>query len=124
MRHRLGEFLEVRSAGTHPAGVNPNARAVLEEIEIDTEALYSKHIFDVEQIQFDLVVTLCDHASEMCPHFPNGKDRVHIPFEDPIFAIGTADEVRSAFRRVRDLIDRDLIPYLVKYFKIYRPTGG
>jgi len=116
VRDRLGYSMEVSSAGTHPAGVNPHARYVLEEIGIDTSDLYSKHVFDVEHIQFDLAVTLCDYASEMCPHIPNANDRVHIPFEDPIFAVGPMEEVRSEFRRIRDEIDRGLIPYLVQYF--------
>jgi arsenate reductase len=34
-------------------------------------------------IDFDLVVTVCDHANETCPVFPHSTKVIHVGFEDP-----------------------------------------
>ena len=34
-------------------------------------------------IDFDLVVTVCDNAKESCPVFPKKVKTIHIPFDDP-----------------------------------------
>jgi arsenate reductase len=81
---RLGDSLDVFSAGIHPAGVHPYASRVLKEMGIDPSDQYSKHVTELESVRFDLVVTLCDHADRFCPDFRNANDRTHIPFEDPI----------------------------------------
>ena len=72
------------SCGVAPSGrVNPNARKVLEENGIWNDEYYSKHLDEVIGIDFDLVVTVCDHARETCPIFPNAVETIHIGFEDP-----------------------------------------
>lgn len=119
---RLGDSLDVFSAGIHPAGVHPYASRVLKEMGIDPSDQYSKHVTELESVRFDLVVTLCDHADRFCPDFRNANDRTHIPFEDPIYATGTEEEVISAFRESRDDIERRLIPFLRGYFKIDEPS--
>ncbi len=63
---------------------------------------------DVEQYldqQFDYVITVCDHARETCPVFSGDvKHQLHIGFEDPVEATGTAEEKLAVFRKVRDEI--------------------
>ncbi len=52
---------------------------------------------------WDHVITVCDHAREACPLFTvTAHHRVDIGFEDPASVRGTEEEIRSAFRRVRD----------------------
>lgn len=120
-RKRLGRYLEVHSAGTHPAGVHPYARMVLEELGVDPAEQYSKHVAEIDHIQFDLMVTLCDSADRACPVVQNSRDRVHLPFDDPIYAVGTEEEVLDAFRKSRDDIERRLIPFLSTYFDLDIP---
>lgn len=115
---RLGDALDVFSAGTHPAGVHPYASRVLEEAGIDASRQYSKHVDELGDVRFDLVVTLCGHADRYCPDFQNAKERVHMPFEDPIYATGTEEQVLSVFRGSRDEIERRLVPFLREYFDI------
>lgn len=101
---------EVFSAGTKPADVvNPYAVKVMKEIGIDISQNYPKLVDDFSDKEFDYVITVCDHAKEVCPVFTGqvGK-RVHIGFDDPADAIGTDEEIIPVYRRVRDEIRRDL----------------
>lgn len=72
------------SCGVAPSGkVNSNAKKVLEQNGIWSDSYYSKHLDEVIEIEFDLVVTVCDHAHETCPMFPRPVDKIHVSFEDP-----------------------------------------
>jgi len=76
--------VEALSCGVAPSGkVNPNAKKVLEENNIWSDNYYSKHLDEVIEIDFDLVVTVCDNAKETCPMFPKAVKKIHIGFEDP-----------------------------------------
>lgn len=89
------------SAGTKPSRVHPMAIEAMAEIGIDISRQRSKRLDEFEGQEFDLVVTLCSEAEEICPFFP-GKEHIHMGFEDPAAAQGSHDEVLAAFRRVRD----------------------
>ena len=105
LRARYGDCYAAYSADTEPRGVHPLTRAVLEEIGIDTTGLDSKSIETYRDTEFDIVITVCDHARETCPFFPNGRVQWHVPFPDPSAVSGDPDTQRDAFRRVRDAID-------------------
>ncbi|RLG40987.1 MAG: arsenate reductase ArsC [Thermoproteota archaeon] len=76
--------VEAYSSGVAPSGkVNPNAKKVLEQNGIWSDSYYSKHLDEVIDIEFDLVVTVCDHAHETCPMFPRPVHKIHVSFEDP-----------------------------------------
>ena len=98
--------LEVHSAGTLPAGmVHPRAVAVMKEIGLDISGGYPKNVDQFLKMEFDYVITVCDHAKETCPVFTGKvKHRLHIGFDDPAEAFGTEDHIMSEFRRVRDEI--------------------
>ncbi|MFN0119355.1 MAG: arsenate reductase ArsC, partial [Blastocatellia bacterium] len=54
---------------------------------------------------FDYVITVCDHANEVCPVFPGRTRRIHQSFEDPPApGVGSEEERMVIFRRVRDEI--------------------
>lgn len=100
-----GERWECYSAGAHPAGfVHPLAVQVAEETGADMSHARSKHVAEFRDEQFDLVVTLCDHARAACPVLPRAAQTLHWPFDDPFFASGGEAERLAAFRRVRDEI--------------------
>ena len=78
------ENVEAYSAGTNPSGkVNPNAKKVLQINGIWSDKYYSKNLDEVIHVEFDLVVTVCDHAKESCPMFPRPVKKIHVGFEDP-----------------------------------------
>jgi arsenate reductase len=99
---------EVMSAGIEPADeVHPLAITVMRERAIDTEGMTTKQIDDdMLQMEFDLVVTVCDHARDHCPAFPNAKASMHWSIPDPVKAKGTHDELLEVFRRARSLIEK------------------
>ncbi len=72
------------SAGVNPSGrVNENAKKVLMKEGAWDENYHSKDIDEVMDIDFDLVVTVCDNAKETCPTFPKKVKTIHIGFVDP-----------------------------------------
>ncbi len=72
------------SSGVRASGrVNPNAKKLLEEKGIWKEEYHSKTIDTVINNEYDLVVTVCDHANETCPMFPKPVEKIHVGFEDP-----------------------------------------
>jgi len=99
---------EAFSAGTEPSGVNPYAIKVMAEIGIDISRNRAKGVNEFVNMEFDYVVTVCDHARQTCPFFPGGKELLHQGFEDPAAFEGNEDEKIAAFRRLRDEI-RDWI---------------
>ncbi len=100
------EEFEAFSAGVAPCYVHPRAARVMNEAGVDISAQYSKHPEDLDGMEFDYVVTLCGFAEEVCPAYPGFGKRVHRPFEDPVHARGTEEEVLARFREVRDQIRR------------------
>jgi thioredoxin type arsenate reductase len=95
-RHEAGDKFEVFSAGTKPTSVRPEAIAVMKEIGIDITGHRSKSVDEFTGQEFDYVITVCDHANEICPVFPGKTQRLHWPFEDPTDG--------ASFRKVRDQI--------------------
>ncbi len=78
------EGVKAYSAGVNPSGrVNENAKKVLMKEGAWDEDYHSKDIDEVMDIDFDLVVTVCDNAKETCPTFPKKVKTIHIGFEDP-----------------------------------------
>ncbi len=97
--------VEAYSCGVAPsAKVNPNAKRVLEENLVWREDYYSKNLDKVIDINFDLVVTVCDNAKETCPIFPKSVPIVHIGFIDP------DGKEYSAFKKTYKEIKEILLP--------------
>jgi arsenate reductase len=103
-RHEGGGEYEVKSAGTKPSHVRPEAIAAMKEIGIDISGHRSKSVDEFIGTPFDIVVTVCDNARESCPVFPAGTERIHWSFEDPAIVQGSESERLAAFRRIRDQI--------------------
>jgi len=105
LRRRAGNRIEVASAGTNPAGLNPAAVAVMLEVGIDISSQASKHIDSLVEEPFTDVITVCDSARESCPTFPSETNQLHWSLEDPAQAEGSEEDRLAVFRRVRDRID-------------------
>lgn len=106
-RHLRGNRLEVYSAGIETHGLNPRAVRVMAEAGVDIGGQRSKLIEELPTMDFDYVVTLCDHAHETCPYLPGRI--VHHSFADPPLLTRDAtseQEVLDGYRTVRDQIKR------------------
>jgi arsenate reductase (thioredoxin) len=109
---RLGDTWQALSAGTRPTGtVHPKAIAALSEIGIQ-HAGRSKLADEFRDVDFDLVVTVCDSAAEECPVWVGKGKRRHYGFPDPAKATGTEEEVMNVFRKVRAEIEREMVRLL------------
>ena len=76
--------IQAYSAGVRASGkVNAYAKKVLEEEGIWKDEYHSKTLDEVLHVDFDLVVTVCDHANETCPMFPKPIAKIHVGFSDP-----------------------------------------
>ncbi len=113
INERYGDRWEAYSAGTEPSGyVHPKAIQALAEIGIQHQGR-SKHTDEFRDLDFDLVITVCDDAHESCPLWLGKGKRVHSGFQDPAKATGTEEEITAVFRQVRDQI-RETIPGILK----------
>ena len=82
-RHLRADTMEVWSAGIETHGLKPLAVRAMKLAGVDISSHHSKLLDDLQDVQFDLVVTVCDHADEHCPHFSEGTKVVHHGFDDP-----------------------------------------
>ena len=109
LRSLAGDRYKAYSAGTDIAPVvNPFALEVLGERGADTEGLHSKSLDIFTDKSFDVVITVCDNARQICPFFPGAKSMDHWPLEDPASFQGTREEILLKFRESRDEIERKL----------------
>jgi len=93
------------SAGVKASGkVNPHAKKVLQNDGSWDEKYHSKTLDKVLDIEFDLVVTVCDNAQENCPIFPKDTKVIHVGYEDP------DGKEFGAFEKTLKLIKMELIP--------------
>ena len=83
----------------------------MDEAGVDISNHRSKHMDELKDIQFDIVITVCDNAHETCPYFPYQSKVIHVGFDDPPAMAqkiakqgGTKQEQLDCFRQVRDEI--------------------
>lgn len=120
-RSIIGEYLlrvkgrgrfEVHSAGAKPTGrVNPLAVWVLKDrFGIDAADARSKSWDEFKSVNFDCVITMCDHARESCPIWPGTPILAHWGSPDPASVDGTDEAKRQAFvdvaRQIAERVDR------------------
>jgi arsenate reductase len=104
LRHDAGDRFDVFSAGVNPCPIRPETIAVMEELGIDMSRHRSKHVSEFAGQSFDYVLTVCDHAREVCPVFPARTLMIHHSFVDPGNFNGSEEERLARFRKVRDQI--------------------
>ena len=105
LRHLGGARFEVHSAGTRASFVRPEAIQAMAELGLDLSGHRSKNVDEFSGQEFDYVITVCDHANEVCPVFAGRTQRLHQSFEDPPApGVGTDEERLAVFRRVRDAL--------------------
>ncbi len=114
LRAMYGDKYDAYSSGVEATYIDPRAVKAMGEIGIDISDQRSKGMIELRGMLFDLAVTLCDRAKEMCPlcrvslqaptATPAAKEVRHKTFKDPAIAKGSEEEQLNAFRQVRDEI--------------------
>ena len=106
---------KIYSAGVEVHGVNPTAIEIMKEDNIDISNYSSNHIDEYLSIDFDYIITVCDHAKESCPLF-DLKDaiKIHKNFSDPSKTDSKSDLFLENFRAVREDIKKYCIDFIDK----------
>jgi arsenate reductase len=101
------ELLEPVSAGSRPTGwVHPMAIQAMEELGFSMEYAASKPAEEFLEVDFDVVVTVCDSAAQDCPTWPGARRIEHWPIEDPSFVPGNPSARYGRFLETRDELRR------------------
>lgn len=103
-RHYFGREIYFASAGLKRGAPDPFAIAAMEEIGVDISA-HRPHTFeDLEDSNFDLIVTLSPEAHHKALEFARtmAVDVVYWPTPDATAAQGSRDAILDAYRDVRE----------------------
>ncbi|MDX1462385.1 MAG: arsenate reductase ArsC [Marinirhabdus sp.] len=96
---------QIYSAGIETHGLNPGAVATMKRDGVDITAHTSNHVDEYNGIDWDYIITVCDHAYENCPFIPApNAERFHHNFYDPSKFQGSEHETALAFDKARDEI--------------------
>jgi len=97
----------IYSAGIETHGLNPGAVKTMADDGIDISHHTSNHVDEYAQIDFDFIITVCDHANENCPFIPSKNAlRLHHNFSDPSKVVGSQEDISEAFIKTREEIER------------------
>ncbi len=116
LSHHSAENIDVYSAGTQPSCPSKKALQTLENFNIDSTRLSSKSIDSLSGHDFDLVITLCEHAASECQQLSDGVNYLHWPITDP-----KIDDTETSFAHAFNTINgkvHTLLTQLHDYKKI------
>jgi protein-tyrosine-phosphatase len=107
-RHYFGRSLYVASAGVRPGENDPFVAAVLDEIGLSLGKHRPHTIDDLEDLNFDLIVTLAPEAHhaalDLTARYPVEVE--YWPVMDPtMFEGGSREQTMDAYRAMRDTLD-------------------
>src|SRR5262249_14008902 len=95
LRHLAEGAVDVQSAGSDPKPeIHALARSAVQKLlGLDMAGQRPKSMNRFLSERFDYVITVCDHAAEVCPAFP-GAQIVHWSLPDPAGTGGSEEERR------------------------------
>ncbi|WP_318343479.1 arsenate reductase ArsC [Flagellimonas baculiformis] len=105
LNHFQDNLAKIYSAGIETHGLNPGAVAIMKEDGIDISHHTSNHVDEYQGIEWDYIITVCDHAKEHCPYIPSkNARRIHQNFLDPSKIKGSEEDIHNAFTQARNSI--------------------
>ena len=118
LRQYLNGKAVVFSAGVNNHEINDNAIKIMKEDGVDISTQTSNHINEYENINFDYIITVCDHAYETCPAFYSNEltTRIHKNFFDPS-SIDNSSNIDKAFRKCREEIKKFCFDFSKKFVR-------
>ena len=117
INHFGKENFQAFSAGSNPAGyVHPMSIKTLEKSGIFKSDYKSQSWDDFSDIDFDLVITVCDNAAgEACPVYLSSAPKVHWGVEDPAKFEGSEEEIENEFHRIFTILAKRTHAMVEKY---------
>jgi len=116
LNHFTNGKANIYSAGIETHGLNPGALAIMKDDNIDISHHTSNHVDEYADIDFDYIITVCDHANENCPFIPSKNAlRLHHNFFDPSKVIGSDEEKHDAFLKARHEIKTYFEDFVSQY---------
>lgn len=106
LRHAGAGQISVFSAGTEPASVHPDAIRTMDALGIPIHDQQAKHVDQFSDQAFDYVVTVCDHAREVCPTFPGQAVQIHWGYPDPTDIEDETERLHSFMQTAQALQQR------------------
>ena len=107
---------EVHSAGVENHAVNENAIKIMRNDGVDISKNTSNHVSEYEHINFNFIITVCDHAHETCPNlFSKEAVRIHKNFFDPS-KIEDEEKLIFGFEKCRNEIKKFCQEFCTTYF--------
>ncbi|MDY6788037.1 MAG: arsenate reductase ArsC [candidate division WOR-3 bacterium] len=101
----FSDRIDAYSAGSKPSGtVHPNAVKVLKEIGIDASKQYSKGFSDLEETEFDYLVTM--GCGEVCPFVPSRKQ---LNWELPDIKDNPLEDIRELRDHIKNKIEKEIL---------------
>ncbi len=109
-RLRYGKRIYVDSAGLTKSTRDGFALAVLREVGVEFESDEPATLDEIDCEAFDLVIALSPEAHRRAAELlrATAVELLYWPIEDATQVSGSREQRIEAFRRVRDLIDRNL----------------
>ena len=106
---------KIYSAGIETHGLNPNAVQTMLRDDIDISTHTSNDVNEYLDINFDYIITVCDHANESCPNIPSKNAlRIHKNFLDPS-KIENSINPQNDFDNSRDEIKNFTLDFYKNY---------
>ena len=107
INHTFNGQIEAYSSGVSASGrVNPKAKKILEEDEMWRNSYHSKNIDSIIHNPINLVITVCENASQTCPILPGNTPVKQIGYDDP------DGQEYNAFKLCFEEIKDNLLPYI------------
>ena len=103
----------VFSAGSHPSRVHPNAIEVMKERKIDISNHTSDSIDQYFETGINIVITVCDEATKICPVFPGNVQRIHWNIDDPFRGWDSGEAHLNNFRKTRDELEDRIQKFII-----------
>jgi protein-tyrosine-phosphatase len=120
-KHLFPRQIYVQSAGVRKGQLDPFAVAALEEVGIELGKHKPKTIDELEDTNFDLIITLAPEAHHKALDLTRiyDLDVEYWPTPDPQLATGSRDQIMDAYRQIRDTLTRK-----IKERLHWKPGGG
>lgn len=103
-RHLFPRQIYVASAGARKGAADPFVAAAMEELGLDVSQHQPQTIEDLEDTNFDLIITLAPEAHHQCLELTrtHAMDVEYWPTPDPTLATGSREQIMDSYRAVRD----------------------